>query len=214
MKYSGNTAINTAIKTLDPALALLELDSVAAGIVTGDAMAKRAPISVLHAGTVHPGNYVVLVGGEVADVEEALAAGLEASAGSLLDHIFLPHVHPAIPAALAGRPGFGPVEALGVVETRTIATLLGAVDRGLKGAEVELFELRLADDLGGKAYCLFAGTLSDIEAAMDQAVTGVAPDALVAWRIIPQLHHEMHQNLAAAAELRSLLRPGPSSRNH
>jgi len=195
---------------MQPALALLELDSVAAGIVTGDAMAKRAPISVLHAGTVHPGKYIVLVAGEVAEVEEALAAGFEASAGSLLDHVFLPHVHPAIPNALNGRPPAGPMEALGIVETRTIATLLGAVDRGLKGADVELLELRLADDLGGKAYCLFAGSLTDIEAAMEEAVATITPDALVAQRVIPRLHQEMHQNLTTAAELRSQLRPGKS----
>jgi microcompartment protein CcmL/EutN len=195
-----------ASNPMQPALALLELDSVAVGIVTGDAMAKRAPISVLHAGTVHPGKYIVLVAGQVADVEEALAAGFEASAGSLLDHVFLAHVHPAIPAALTGQIGSGPVEALGIVETRTVATLLGAVDRGLKGADVALLELRLADDLGGKAYCLFAGSLTDIEAAMEEAVATIPPDALVAQRVIPRLHQEMHQNLTAAAELRAQLR--------
>ena len=48
---------------VEPALALLELDSIAAGIEAGDAMAKRAPIEILRAGTVHPGKYLVLVGG-------------------------------------------------------------------------------------------------------------------------------------------------------
>jgi microcompartment protein CcmL/EutN len=43
--------------------------------VAGDAMAKRAPVAALHAGTVHPGKYLVLVSGEVAAVEEALAPG-------------------------------------------------------------------------------------------------------------------------------------------
>jgi guanylate kinase len=61
--------------SIEPALALLELDSIAVGIEAGDAMAKRAPIDVIRAGTVHPGKYLVLVGGAVADVEEALAAG-------------------------------------------------------------------------------------------------------------------------------------------
>lgn len=191
----------------DPALALLELDSVAAGIVTGDAMAKRSPISVLHAGTVHPGKYIVLVGGAVADVEEALAAGLEAAGVSLLDHVYLPHVHPAIPAALARRPTVGEVEALGVVETCTIAPLLGAVDRGLKSAEVDLLELRLADDLGGKAYALFVGTLTNVDAAMEEALAGLAPGTLIASRVIPQLHQEMQSNLTTAGELRTHLRP-------
>ena len=58
-----------------PAIALLELHSIARGIEAGDAMAKRAPVDVLRAGTVHPGRFLVLVGGATADVEEALDAG-------------------------------------------------------------------------------------------------------------------------------------------
>ena len=47
----------------EPAIGLLESDSVVAGIVAGDAMAKASPVSALYAGTVHPGHYLVLVGG-------------------------------------------------------------------------------------------------------------------------------------------------------
>ena len=64
-----------ATPRIEPALGLLELESIAAGIEVGDAMAKRAPVELLRAGTVHPGKYLVLVGGDVADVEEALEAG-------------------------------------------------------------------------------------------------------------------------------------------
>ena len=70
-----------ALPAVEPALGLLELESIAAGIAAGDAMAKRAPIEVIRAGTVHPGKYLILVGGSVADVEEALAAGREVGAG-------------------------------------------------------------------------------------------------------------------------------------
>ena len=52
-------------------------------------MAKRAPIDVIRAGTVHPGKYLILVGGAVADVEEALEAGREV--GALLGARRRPH---------------------------------------------------------------------------------------------------------------------------
>ena len=45
--------------------------SIAAGILAGDAMVKRATLDVVHAGTVHPGRFLVLVGGSVGEVEEA-----------------------------------------------------------------------------------------------------------------------------------------------
>ena len=52
--------------------------SIAIGVRAGDAMVKRAPVEVTYAGTVHPGKYLVLVGGDVASVEESYAAGLDA----------------------------------------------------------------------------------------------------------------------------------------
>ena len=89
-------------RRVEPALGLLEFDSIAAGIAAGDAMAKRAPIEVIRAGTVHPGRYLVLVGGAVADVEEALEAGREAASASIRDVVFLPNVHPGVVAGMRG----------------------------------------------------------------------------------------------------------------
>jgi microcompartment protein CcmL/EutN len=200
---------------LEPALALVELASIAVGIEAGDAMAKRAPVQVLHAGTIHPGKYVVLVAGEVADVEEALAAGREVGAPSLVDTVFLPNVHPRVVAALRGRRLAGSGEALGVVETATVAATIEAADAGVKGAAVELLELRLGDGLGGKGYLLFDGSVSDVEAAVDAAVgrladplagSGAVPGGRApVWRVIPRLHREMRAELEAAPRFASRL---------
>lgn len=192
-----------------PALGLLELDSVALGVLAGDATVKRAPVSVLFAGTVHPGKYLVLVGGAVADVEEALAAGREVAFPALVDELFLPDAHPAVVAALTGERHGDPGEALGVVETRTVAALLGAADRGVKGARVLLKEVRIADGLGGKAYCLFQGEVADVEAAVELAVASLArPELLVAQVVVPRVHEEMLHNLEAAAEFVARVRSG------
>ena len=184
-----------------PAIALLELDSIAIGVRAGDAMVKRSPVHVAYAGTVHPGHYLILVAGDVACVEEAYRAGLDASVPALLDEIILPAVHPDVIAALLGRRGRASGEALGIVETRTVAAAVGAADRGLKGAEVSLVEIRLADRLGGKGYCAFSGPLAEVEAAVEVAAGLVdPPEALVAQVVIPQFHHEMLANFAASPE--------------
>ena len=92
-------------------------------------------------------------------------------------------------------------DALGVVETRTVAATVGAADRGLKGAEVSLVEIRLADRLGGKAYCVFSGTVADAQAAVEIAVDTLDdPSTLVAQVVIPDFHDEMLANLEAATE--------------
>ena len=184
---------------IEPALALLELDSIAAGIEAGDAMAKRAPIDVIRAGTVHPGKYLVLVGGAVADVEEALEAGREVGAASVLDVVLLADVHPDLVPAIRGARREGRGEALGIIETTTVAAVIEAADAGLKGAAVRLLELRLADDLGGKGYLLFDGPVADVEAAVEIGGARIAGSPGAMQRVIPQLHGEMAANLAADA---------------
>jgi microcompartment protein CcmL/EutN len=194
---------------MQPAIALLEFDSVAVGLSAGDAMVKRAPVEVTYAGTVHPGKYLVLVGGDVASVEEAYTAGLAAGAGALVDRVFLPAVHPEVVRILRGMRGRINGHALGIVETRTAASTIGAADRGRKGAEVELVEIRLADRLGGKAYCVFSGEVADVDAAVELAVSGLEdPAVLVAQVVIPECHAEMRANLEAATEFSTRLTGG------
>lgn len=198
--------VPVAAAVIEPALGLLELDSIAAGIAAGDAMAKRAPIEVIRAGTVHPGKYLVLVGGAVADVEEALAAGREIGAASVRDEVFLPNVHPGVVAGMRGTSREAAGEALGVIETDTVAAVIEAADAGLKGARVQLLELRLADDLGGKGYLLFDGPVAEVEAAVEIGAGRIAAAPGLAWRVIPQLHTEMAENLAADARFAARLR--------
>ncbi|MGD8486316.1 MAG: BMC domain-containing protein [Chloroflexota bacterium] len=191
---------------IEPALGLLELETVPAGIEAGDAMAKRAPIEVIRAGTVHPGKYLVLVGGEVADVEEALAAGRETGGLSVRDEIFLPNIHPDVVDGARGVRHEAQGEALGIIETATIPAILNAADAGLKGARVRLLELRLADDLGGKGYLLFGGEVTDVEAAVEIGVAAVGEARGLSARVIAQLHGEMAQNLAADARFAPRMR--------
>ena len=196
---------------LQPAIALLEFDSIAVGIEAGDAMAKRAPIDVLRSGTIHPGKYLVLVGGAVGDVEEAFLAGREVGGPCLLDTVFLPNVHAQVVAALRGERLAGTGEALGVIETETVASVICAADAGVKGAKVRLLDLRLGDGIGGKGYLLFDGVVSEVEAAVAIAcerVTDVAAGALPGtrapiWRVIAQLHGEMRHELEADPRFRA-----------
>ncbi len=189
---------------IDPALALVEFDSIAAGILAGDAMVKKAPVARIVAGTVHPGRYLVLVSGEVAPVQEALAAGLAAGSGSVLDHVYLPGVHPDVPAGIAAARRPAPIEALGIVETASVAAAIQAANAGLKGAQVTLLELRLADGLGGKGLAFFSGSLTDVETAVLIACDAIAEGGQLLNAVtIPQLHAEMAENLLDNSRFRA-----------
>ena len=194
---------------MHPAIVLLEFDSIAVGIEAGDAMAKRAPLQSLHAGSVQPGKYIILAGGEVGDVEESRMAGREAGGRALLGEIFLPVVHSEVVDALTGSRRPATREALGIIETRTVAATIGASDAGVKGADVSLLEIRMADGLGGKGYALFSGQVADVEAAVDVGVSTLPdPDLLVARVVIPQIHGEMLANLLESPEF------GPRARSY
>jgi microcompartment protein CcmL/EutN len=181
---------------MEPALALIEFNSIAVGIQAGDAMVKKAPIASIKAGTVQPGKYLVLITGGVAEVGESLQAGVEWGGDTVIDTVFLPQIHPAVVQAIGGERVEGEGAALGVVETCDVAATIQAADAGVKGAEVTLREIRLADGLGGKAFCLFQGEVQDVEAAVEIGVDSLPdPKVLVSQVVIPQLHPEMGENL-------------------
>jgi microcompartment protein CcmL/EutN len=200
---------------VDPAVAMVEFASIAVGITAGDAMVKASPIGSIYAGTVHPGKYLVLISGDTASVDEALGVGLDIGSTSVLDSVFLPDIHPAVTGAIAGadEAAWLSGDALGIVETDRVATVLQAADAGVKAAFVELSAVRMADGLGGKGYVLFSGGVADVEAATEAAV-GWSADAghLLESRIIPQLHAEMSFNLRSDLRFRPRISLRPVER--
>lgn len=191
----------------DPAIALIEFDSISAGIVSGDGMVKSSPLGSIYAGTVHPGKYLVFVRGDTASVEVALATGTDLGTGHVTDAVFLPDIHPDVADAIVGgaREATLRAEALGIVETSTVAAVIDAADAGVKAADVVVSSLRLADGLGGKGYVLFSGLVAEVEAAVETAVDRCEPHGtLVRSDVIAQLHDEMAENLES--ELRFLKR--------
>ena len=178
-----------------PALALLEFDSIAAGIAAGDAMVKRSPLGSITAGTVQPGKFLVMVSGDVAEVIEAVEAAHATSAVALVDEVVLADVHPDVVAAIRGGRRPGPVEALGVIETSTVAATIEAADAAIKGAHVAIHDLRLADGLGGAGYALFGGSVGDVEAAISIGTSVVDPSVMRGTAVIAQLHEEMGDEL-------------------
>jgi len=178
------------------ALALLEFETVASGVLASDLMVKRAPIALLRCGTVHPGRFLILVGGSVASTEEAFEVGvrLGESERTLSGRVFLGDVHPNLHDAVLGARRELVGDALAVVETRSSPALLAAVDAAIKSTPVELCELRLADDLGGHALALMSGDLTDAETALAICVER-AGDQLLAQSLLPRLDPDLRRLL-------------------
>jgi microcompartment protein CcmL/EutN len=144
----------------------------------------------VYAGTVQPGRFLVLIGGAVAEVEEALKAGKETAPDALLDVVCLPGVHADVVRALAGGRAPKTEDALGIIETQTVAAAIQAADKGVKGAQVNLMEIRLADGLHGKGLVFFTGLVADVEAALELADGVLESHQKVRQVVISQLHPE------------------------
>jgi len=168
-----------------PALAILEVRSIARGYLALDAMSKRAVVGVVHAEAITPGKFWIAVEGGEAEVDEALAAGIDRAGEARLDHVLLPSVHPDVLSAVA-RGGVAriPLHSVGVIEVATLAAAVRSADAAMKAAVVTLADLHLARGIGGKGYVVVTGELSDVEAAVDAGADAAGVGALVGREVI------------------------------
>ncbi len=153
----------------NPSIGMIETSNVVRGIEAADAMLKAADVTLMLNRSVCSGKYVVLVQGDVGAVRSSVAAGAEVAADALVDEMVLPHVHPAVLPALGNVCQPGALDALGIVETFSVATMLEAADGAAKTAPIDIMEMRLAMALGGKAFLTFTGQLAAVTAAVDSA---------------------------------------------
>ncbi len=180
----------------EPALGMIEYKSIARGVVSCDAMVKKAPVRILETHPVSSGKYITIIGGEVADVEESMNAGLETAEGSVVAHLFLPYVHHSIIPAIAGKARIKKYGAVGIIETFAVATCVHAADVAVKMTPVQLVELRLADGLGGKGYFIMTGELADVQEALAAAEECVKNEGmLAASELIPAPHPDLLEQL-------------------
>jgi microcompartment protein CcmL/EutN len=181
-----------------PAIAVLELSNLPQGTCTADAMTKRAQLAHLRAGSVQPGKYVILVGGEVGAVQESYVEGLRVGGDALSDHILLPDAHEQVAEAVQGARRQPVGEALGIFESMAIPATVAAADRAVKAAAVEIIEIRLGDGLGGKAVTYLSGRVHDVQAALAAALESFERSGhSAAHCVIPSAHADIVSRVAA-----------------
>lgn len=182
-----------------PAIAIVEFSSIADGLFTTDAILKKAPIAMVKSGTVSGGRYLTIFGGTTGSVSESLTEALTVGAGSVLDHTFLPDIHPAVHDAVLGKRTGCEQESVAILETDTVAANVRAAEAALKGTEVALVEIRLAEyEMSGKAISVYTGVLHEIESAMNLAGDALrGRTAFTRHRIIARPHETLTGQLDA-----------------
>jgi microcompartment protein CcmL/EutN len=180
----------------EKSIGLIELSSIAAGFQVADTMLKAGNVKLLLSRSICSGKYMVLVGGEVAAVESAVAAGAEAANGCLIDNFVIANIHPDVFEALGRTQPVEPNGALGILESFNVTTLIQAADAAAKAAPVTLLEVRVAMALGGKAFVTMTGDVGSVEAAVAAgraliSEAGVLVNAVVISRPHPDVYREV-----------------------
>jgi microcompartment protein CcmL/EutN len=178
-------------------LGLIETARLARGVVCADAMVKTAPVRLTLVEPVSRGRMLVAVDGSVAPVEAALAKGIAAAGADLVDALFIPDLHPEVPAVLQTCPRREVGEAVGLIETGTAAAAIRAADAACKTADIRLIRLRLAQGIAGKGFLQLTGTMAEVTAAVQAAAEAVEfPEILIQTEIIPSPHPDLKKWLA------------------
>lgn len=180
----------------ETSVGLIELSSIAAGFAVADTMLKAGDVRLLLSRSICSGKYMVLIGGNTAAVEAAVAAGIEAANGCLIDFSVASNLHPDVFTALGRTQPVEPTGALGIVEAFNVSSIISAADAAAKSSDVTLLEIRLAMALGGKAFFTLTGDVSSVQAAVASArgvlsESGMLCNAVVISRPHPDVYREV-----------------------
>ena len=177
-------------------IGLVELSSIAAGMQAADYMLKTANVELLLSRSICSGKYIVLIGGDVAEVQSSVDAALSNLEFAIIDTFVIPNVHPDIFPAISGHSLVDNYEALGILEAFSVASLIEGADAAVKSASVKLIEIRLAMALGGKAFCTLTGEVAAVTSAVDSGAKVIGDRGMLVNKVViaqprPELFSEM-----------------------
>ena len=177
-------------------LGLIELTSIAAGFQAADAMLKAAAVDLVLSRSICSGKYMVMVRGDVAAVQAAVSAGVNAGHFSVIDSFVIPNLHESVFPAISCATKVEELEALGIVESFSVASLIEGADAAVKAANVQLIEIRLAMALGGKAFVTLTGNVAAVQSAVDAGAQVVGQKGMLVNKVViphprPELLNEM-----------------------
>lgn len=177
-------------------IGLVEFKNISRGIESADGMLKGAGVELLQATPVCPGKFVVIVGGELSSVRSAVDHAKAVHGDSIIDSFVIGNVAEQVFPALTGTVDIKNKNALGMIETFTVAAAIEAGDLAVKAAVVDLVEIRIARGMGGKCFALLTGGISDVTAAVEAGSQKAQEQGTLVNRVvIPNPHVDLWDKL-------------------
>ena len=166
------------------AIGMVEFNSIAKGIYSADQMVKTSDVEIATANSVCPGKYIAIVYGDVSAVEASVKSGVNEAGEFLVDHIIIPNVHPGIFPAIVSTAMPERIQAIGILESYSLATMIIAADAVLKAADL------------GKAYFTFTGDVAAVKAGSEAGKQIIGENGmLINSEIIPSPSEKLVERL-------------------
>jgi microcompartment protein CcmL/EutN len=114
----------------------------------------------------------------------------------VLDHFIIPNVHSELFPAIKGRVKVDHIEAIGIIETKEVASAIYAGDAAVKSANIKLIEAK--NQPGGKGLVVLTGEVGAVRTAVAAGVASIKKDGmLIAEVVIPYAHEALTKSLMA-----------------
>lgn len=171
-----------------PAIGFLETSSIAKGIESLDAAMKMAGVEYITSAALPRGKYFWMIGGAQADVEQSMQAGINIAANTVVDRFIIQNVDPQVMPAFRARIKVPKLEAVGMIETKEVASAVYAADAAVKAASVTLIEGRNVP--GAKGLVVLTGEVGAVRSAVTAGVATIKKEGMLVSQVVIPFAHD------------------------
>ncbi len=180
------------------AIGLIELASLHKGFEVLDTVLDMTKVEKLIARTICSGKYIIMVRGEIADVEECIIVAKEQGGFAIVNALMIPNVDEKIFPAIAGTTTLDSpvVDGMLIIETFSVAAAIKAADYAVKEADVTLLRIHVAMAIGGKGLIVITGNIDALKSCVVPAEEFLKEDGTLAgYSLITHPHEDVLRDL-------------------
>jgi microcompartment protein CcmL/EutN len=184
--------------TRNNAVGIIELSSISRGYSVEDAVLKSANVEKVLSRTICSGKFLIVVRGEIADVESCLRLAESAGGFAVIQTVILPNIDEKVFPALSGATALESAASPGalIFETFTASSAIKISDIAVKEADVSILRIHVAMAIGGKGLVVLTGDMESLQSALGPVLDYMKGDGMLAgYSLIPNPHPDLLREL-------------------
>lgn len=179
-------------------IGIIELASIYKGFEVQDSVLKHARVEKVLARTICSGKYLIIVRGELADIEYCIELAKQVGDFAVISALCIANVNEKIFPAISGCTtlDIDNVDSMVLIETFSVAAAISAVDAALDEADVEVPRIHVAMAVGGKGFAVLTGDAESLKSAIVPAIDFLKEDgSLAGYTLITNPHPDVLRDI-------------------